>query len=93
MDPPAGIVGWLIVDDRGRHALRLDQAAALQYAAEHRGVVWPVGVVREGLGAAPIGVGAVPELLPRADLTSGGVPLNYGGGAALTPGDPLGDLP
>lgn len=40
--PPAGIVGWLIVDDKGRHALRLDEAAALQYAAEHHGVVWPV---------------------------------------------------
>lgn len=42
--PPAGIVGWLIVDDKGRHALRLDEAAALQYAADRRGVVWPVVV-------------------------------------------------
>lgn len=43
-DPPTGIVGWLIVDDHGRHALRLDAAGAMQYAAEHHGIAWPLVV-------------------------------------------------
>ena len=43
-DPPAGIVGWLVIDDKGRPALRLDEAAAMQYAAEHHGIAWPLVV-------------------------------------------------
>lgn len=43
-DPPAGIVGWLVIDDKGRPALRLDEAGAMQYAAERHGVVWPLVV-------------------------------------------------
>lgn len=52
--PPPGIVGWLVVDDHGRHALRLDQAAAMQYAAEHHGVAWPVAVYHPPAGPAPL---------------------------------------
>lgn len=43
-DPPTGIVGWLIVDDHGRHALRLDAAGAMQYAADHHGIAWALVV-------------------------------------------------
>lgn len=39
------IRAYLVVDDQGREAVFLDEAKALQYAAEHHGQVFALGVV------------------------------------------------
>ena len=39
------IRAWLVIDDRGREAVFLDQAKAEQYAAEHHGELFPLALV------------------------------------------------
>lgn len=42
---PSEIVAWLVVDHAGQRSAHVDQARAVQYAADHRGVCLPMVVV------------------------------------------------